>query len=175
MRLTNILGDILVVGKAEAGGLGFDPIPHNLNSICEEIIIELKLSNQSVSEINFIDNFEPTFVMVDEKLLRHILINLLSNAIKYSEDGSPVYLTLSKQGEKIVIEVKDHGIGIPQEDQNCIFEPFTRATNVATINGTGLGLTIVKKSVELHGGEISFISKPGEGTIFTVTLDLKLC
>jgi signal transduction histidine kinase len=107
---------------------------------------------------------------MDEKLLHHILTNLLINAIKYSEDGSPVEFTAICQPPKIIFQIRDRGIGIPQQDWQRLFEPFHRASNVGSRQGTGLGLTIVKQCVDLHGGAIVFDTKVGEGTLFTVTL-----
>jgi signal transduction histidine kinase len=175
LHLNTMLDDILTVGRVETGGLQFNPIPHNLTSTCEGVLSDIMHSYRNPKEIFFENTFGPDLVMVDEKLLRHILINLLSNAQKYSHGDHPIYLNLSNKPDRIIIQVKDRGIGIPEEDQHRIFDAFHRGNNVMNISGTGLGLTIVKKSVELHGGEISFTSKPGAGTVFTVTLPLELC
>jgi PAS domain S-box-containing protein len=109
---------------------------------------------------------------MDEKLLRQILENLLSNAIKYSPAGSTVECTLSYLEKHAVFQIRDRGIGIPTEDQQRLFEPFHRATNVGTIAGTGLGLAIVKKCVDIHQGQIAVESEIGVGTTFTVTLPI---
>jgi signal transduction histidine kinase len=110
---------------------------------------------------------------MDEKLLRQILTNLLSNAIKYSPDGGTVHLTLACQAGRVTFQVRDDGIGIPDEDQARLFETFHRARNIGNIPGTGLGLAIVKKSVDLHGGTIEVASQVGQGTTFTVTLPME--
>ena len=109
---------------------------------------------------------------VDEQLLWQILENLLSNSLKYSPSGSTVGLTLSCFPKQAVFQVRDHGIGIPQEDQARLFETFHRAKNVGTIAGTGLGLAIVKKCVDIHQGQIAVESEVGVGTTFTVTLPI---
>jgi signal transduction histidine kinase len=109
---------------------------------------------------------------MDEKLLRQILENLLSNAIKYSPSGGNVELTLSDFSNQAVFQIRDHGIGIPAEDQQQLFETFHRATNVGTIAGTGLGLAIVKRCVDIHQGQITVESEVGVGTTFTVTLPI---
>jgi signal transduction histidine kinase len=109
---------------------------------------------------------------VDEKLLRQILSNLLSNAIKYSLQGSTVQLELVCREGEAIFRVRDEGIGIPPEDQARLFESFHRAGNVGNIPGTGLGLTIVKKSVDLQGGTITVDSRVGGGTTFVVTIPL---
>ncbi|HEY9661597.1 MAG TPA: ATP-binding protein, partial [Allocoleopsis sp.] len=109
-------------------------------------------------------------VYADPDLLRHILTNLLSNAVKYSPDSSSVYFDLSYEAEEIIFKVKDEGIGIPVEDQEKLFQSFHRAANVGSIPGTGLGLTIVKQCVDLHGGKITVSSIPNGGTTFTVSI-----
>ena len=95
-----------------------------------------------------------------------------ANAIKYSPGGRTVQFNLTSLDDKVVFQIQDHGIGIPPEDQPRLFEAFHRATNVGPIQGTGLGLTLVKQCVDLHRGEITFTSVVGEGTTFTVTLPL---
>jgi signal transduction histidine kinase len=108
--------------------------------------------------------------MFDEKLFKIALMNLLSNAIKYSPDGGVIGLEVTKVNNKILFEISDQGIGISEMDQKHLFEPFHRAENVGHIHGTGLGLVIVKKYVELHNGEISVVSSPLKGTVFNLSL-----
>jgi len=100
------------------------------------------------------------------------LVNLLSNAFKYSPPGSTVQLRLACQDNWATLRIQDQGIGIPLEDQARLFETFHRARNVGNIHGTGLGLTIVKRAVDLHQGTIAVESQVGVGTTFTVTLPL---
>ena len=97
----------------------------------------------------------------DANLLRRILLNLLSNAIKYSPEGGKVELKLTCKRETVIIQVSDRGMGIPESEQGHLFEPFSRGSNVGTIQGTGLGLAIIKRAVELHLGTISVSSKVG--------------
>jgi signal transduction histidine kinase len=106
----------------------------------------------------------------DQKLLRLIVNNLLSNAVKYSPEGGEIVVHLMGNETHLIFEVIDKGIGIPIEDQQCLFQMFTRGSNVDAIPGTGLGLAIAKASVELHGGEIGIESKPKKGTKVTVSL-----
>lgn len=115
----------------------------------------------------------PDFLpLMDEKLLRQILINLLLNALKYSDASSTVQFNLSFLDDKAIFQIQDQGIGIPKADQGHLFESFYRASNIGTIQGTGLGLAIVKQCVDLHQGEITVDSLEGMGTTFTVTLPL---
>jgi signal transduction histidine kinase len=106
----------------------------------------------------------------DEKLLRRILTNLLSNAIKYSPDGGTIGMDVRREGEQVVFEVSDEGIGIPLDAQTHLFEPFHRARNAEHIQGTGLGMAIVFESIRLHNGTIAFQSEEDQGSTFTVRL-----
>lgn len=128
----------------------------------------LPLDSLNQEEYNDAQNL----ALMDEKLLRHILSNLLSNALKYSPNDSTIQFHLTCCEGNAIFQIQDEGIGIPPEDQERLFESFHRAANVGTIQGTGLGLTIVKQCVDLHGGKITVSSIPCKGTTFTVTLPL---
>ena len=106
----------------------------------------------------------------DRKILKNILINLISNAIKYSDENGVITCHLDAKSEYVTFKVKDHGIGIPDVDQKHLFDRFFRASNVTNIEGTGLGLHIVKKYVEILGGTIEFESKLYSGTTFTIQI-----
>ena len=107
---------------------------------------------------------------VDEKLLYSILSNLLSNAIKYSPPESTIYFTFSGKPETVKFEIQDEGIGMSIEDQQKLYDPFSRGSNARTILGTGLGLAIVKKCLDLHQGQIFVESQVGNGSTFTVQI-----
>jgi signal transduction histidine kinase len=172
-RMTQLLNDVLLLGKVEAGKLECQPSPMNLNKFCSDLIEELQLGDGKKHTITFVKKGEWTTAYMDEKLLRQILSNLLSNAIKYSPVGSTVQMTASCEKGEVIFKIKDSGIGIPSEDLQRLFDTFHRAKNVGTIPGTGLGMAIVKKSVDLHGGQITVNTEVGVGTVFTVTLPLK--
>jgi len=171
-RMNAMIEDVLVIGKAEAGALQFEPKPVDLRELCRKVVEELRPGVAKQHVIQFEQQFERGNLNLDEKLLRHILTNLLSNAVKYSPAGSTVSLQLAERDGKALIEVGDQGIGIPVEDQARLFESFHRASNVGNRQGTGLGLVIVKKAVELHGGTISIDSKVDAGTRISVQLPL---
>ena len=109
-----------------------------------------------------------SLVFQDKKILKNIYLNLLSNAIKYSQEEKEIVLEVEVSKKKVILSIEDKGIGIPLEDQNNLFTKFFRAGNALNIEGTGLGLNIVKRYVELIGGTISFSSVIDEGTEFTV-------
>ncbi|BAZ20021.1 multi-sensor signal transduction histidine kinase [Kalymmatonema gypsitolerans NIES-4073] len=171
-HMTEMLNNVLVIGKAEAGKLDFIPVPFDLVKYCRYLVEELQLNVNNQHPINFIRQEDSMPCCMDEKLLEHILTNLLSNAIKYSPTGSTVRFYLTFKDGLAVFTIQDQGIGIPPEDLPHLFESFHRATNVGNIQGTGLGLAIVKKCVDTHNGEIAVKSEVGVGTIFTVTLPL---
>jgi len=171
-RMTELLEDILVIGKIEANTLPFQPVSLNLEKFCRQLVEEQQLNDSNQHPIAFKNEGSNCNAQMDEKLLRQILGNVLSNAIKYSPIGSAVSLHLKCQNQEAIFQVEDRGIGIPQADLERILETFYRATNVGTISGTGLGLAIVKRAVELHGGKLAIDSQEGSGTIFTITLPL---
>jgi signal transduction histidine kinase len=115
------------------------------------------------------DNLK-TVLFLDHKLLKNILLNLFSNAIKYSEQDKSIYFDFSMDEKWLYFTVRDEGIGIPSEEQEHLFTRFFRAYNVENIQGTGLGLIIVKRYLELMEGSIHFESQLGVGTIFKISL-----
>lgn len=168
-----LLDDILTINRAETGKLEFNPKPLNLNLYCHHLVEEMRLTAGGQHTLTFTCQGTPILVSLDEKLLRSILSNLLSNAIKYSPLGGNVHLTLEFQPNLVLLQVQDQGIGIPMDDQNQLFEPFHRGRNVRTIPGTGLGLVVVKKCVDLHQGTIRINSEVGVGTTCVVALPLQ--
>ena len=173
-NMTQLLDDVLLIGKAAAGKLGCNPAPLELVEFCRNLVEEMQISTNTHA-IAFSPHVQSTYACMDEKLLRHILSNLLSNAIKYSPSGGLVKFDLICKQEEAIFSVQDRGIGIPTADQGNLFESFHRATNVGTISGTGLGLAIVKKSVDLHRGKIVVESEVEIGTTFTVTIPSQNC
>ncbi|MDX2216169.1 MAG: HAMP domain-containing sensor histidine kinase [Oculatellaceae cyanobacterium bins.114] len=172
-NMTQLLEDVLTIGKADAGRLEFNPTTLDLKQFCYEIVEEMQMGVGSNYEIAFAAEGDCAEVKADPKLLRSILTNLLSNAIKYSPIKSIVTFHLSCDQYSAVFVIQDEGIGIPSDDQPRLFELFHRASNVSTIRGTGLGLAIVRECVAHHQGTITFTSKEGIGTTFTVTLPLR--
>ena len=167
-HLVVILNDFLSLGKLDEGKViamreSFDLIQFS-KALVKETNIGLK-KGQTVTVSNSIETLPVT---LDPKLMRHVLMNLLNNASKYSPEGSNISLKISKKHENVLIKVKDKGMGIPEEEQSSLFQRFFRATNAANIEGTGLGLNIVKNYTELMGGTIEFKSKINNGTTFTV-------
>jgi PAS domain S-box-containing protein len=172
-NMIQLLDDILTINRAETGKLEFNPKLLDLENFCLNFIDELRLSAGNQHTITFSCLEHCGNAYLDEKLLRSILANLLSNAIKYSPEGGNVTLTLRREQNNAIFQIKDRGIGISPTDQKRLFEPFNRGKNVRNIPGTGLGLVVVKKCVDLQGGNISVNSVVRDGTTITVTLPLR--
>ncbi|WP_088242313.1 hybrid sensor histidine kinase/response regulator [Calothrix rhizosoleniae] len=173
-NMAHLLDEVSLIGKADAGKLECELICLDLTAFCSEIASNAKLQAAEVKvNVVFSSHDEDLGgILCDESLLRHILENLLGNAIKYSPPGGKVSFEISKQDQKIIFQIQDWGIGIPEAEQKKLFQPFYRASNIDNIPGTGMGLAIVKKCVDAHNGEISVNSKVGLGTTVTVQLPL---
>lgn len=182
-HMTELLNDVLLLGKADAGQLKLNPVEIELYPFCQGLIEEISLSNpthqivfdfenclSADSEQQLADDRDCGIVCLDEKMLRHILNNLLSNAIKYSPDRDRVMFHLCCQPQQAIVRIRDFGIGVPASEQDRLFDSFHRAENVGSIPGTGLGLAIVKRAVDMHGGTIQVDSQVDVGTTFIVTL-----
>jgi len=170
--MDRLLSEVLLLGQADAGKLQCDPAPFALEPFCRQLVERLQLEIGKQHQLILTSQGEFKEGLWDSNLMRHILNNLLSNAIKYSPQGGTVQLTLSQQENAVVFRIQDWGIGIPPGEQPQLFQAFYRATNVDAIPGTGLGLALVKRCVEAHGGEIAVESEEGVGTTFTVILPL---
>lgn len=170
--LVQMLDDILTINRAETGKLEFNPKPLNLETFCSSFVEEMRLSAGERHTLKFVCQGKPVSTYVDERLLRSILSNLLLNAIKYSPHGGDIHFTLEFKADTVILQFQDWGIGIPVAEQKQLFEPFHRGSNVRSIPGTGLGLVVVKKCVDLHQGIISITSAVGSGTTCKVTLPL---
>ncbi len=166
-NLTEILNDFLSLEKLEAGKIETHISSFDLILFAEEMREELQALAKNGQKIVYNHIGEERTVNLDKQLLRNICINLLNNAIKYSPENSTIEFR-SRINQGIELIVKDHGIGIPEEDQDHMFERFFRAANVTAIQGTGLGLNIVRRYVQLLKGSINFESQVNEGTTFTV-------
>lgn len=172
-HLTAILNDFLSLGKLEEGRIEVSYEPVNiadfLNEIEEQIGAMLKDGQQLIVHCDT----AVTDIISDPRMLRNIFYNLISNASKYSEPGKQIHISCVATSSRIRFEFRDEGIGIPDDDQRHMFERFFRASNAGNIQGTGLGLNIVRRYIELLSGTISFSSRSGHGTTFTVELPVE--
>lgn len=168
--MTQLLNDILTLARADAGKLQCKPELLEMQFFCLNLIEDIQLFSEQPRNIRFHKYGNHTYAYLDEKLTYSILSNLLSNAIKYSAPECPIDFTLICEPNIVCFEVKDRGIGIPADEHTKIFEPFCRGRNVGSAAGSGLGMAVVKKCLDLHQGELSLESKVGIGTTFTVKI-----
>ncbi len=169
-NLANLIEEVLLLGRVEEGRMQFAPLPLDLELLCRTLSDEMHSATGGACPIHFRALSPLDGAVSDETLLRHILTNLLSNAVKYSEAGTPVEFTASRRDRNVIFTIRDRGIGIPLEDQPKLFTSFTRARNVGTRPGTGLGLVVVQRCVQLHHGTLALDSAPGSGTTAIVAL-----
>lgn len=172
-ELTAMLNEFLSLERIEQGVVLVQPADIDVVHQCIEQIEELRGLAKSGQRIDYDHDGSERMVTTDPQMLGHVITNLVSNAVKYSPAGTPVLLRSRIADGRLIITVTDQGVGIPPEDQQHLFERFFRGSNVMTIQGTGLGLNIVRRYLDLLGGTIEFTSKPGE-TIFTVNLPQRI-
>jgi PAS domain S-box-containing protein len=170
-QMVYLLDDVLLVGKGEAGKISVNLSTIPLESL-EKLAQEVVESKRTTHQLNFQKDISVPSIVCDPKLLRNIFVNLITNAIKFSPNANSIEVSLICHGEQLIVVVKDHGIGIPENEIPNLFTSFSRASNVGTIEGTGLGLSIVKKAVELLRGKIKVTSVQGTGSEFEVRLPL---
>ena len=170
-NLTGILNDFLSLDKLEEGKIQISKSDHSVTEICKDLAEEMQEMVKLGQKIIYRHKGNSTKFFLDKQILRNILINLLSNAIKYSGENMEINFISEIKKNELIISVADKGMGIPKADQPHLFDRFFRASNVINIQGTGLGLNIVKKYLDLMGGVISYSSKEGEGTMFTILLN----
>jgi len=169
-RMAGMMEEILILSRLDAGKLDCQPVVLDLNGFCRRLVDEVLSATNRRCVIELSLTAVLPEAKADERLLGHIFTNLLSNAVKYSEAGETVHFAVERHGTDAVCIVRDHGIGIDAEDQQQLFKAFHRGSNVGTRPGTGLGLLVVKRCVELHRGTVQLVSELGEGTTVTVRL-----
>lgn len=170
--LTDILNDFLSVDKLENQSAEVKLSTFDYRDYAFEISEEIKSICKKGQILEFSCDGKKTEIESDPKILKNVLYNLLSNAIKYSKEGEKIVFSSKIDEKELTIIVQDFGMGIPKKEQAQLFNRFFRAANVFNIEGTGLGLHIVKKYLEMLNGEISFVSEESVGTTFTIRIPL---
>jgi len=168
-NLTNLLNEFLSIGKIEDGKILANNIDFNLKEMITGLCSEMEGIARNGQQFRYEHKGEEN-IFSDPTLLRNVVTNLLSNAIKFSPEGSIIEVKISIEASEIMIQIKDNGMGISVEDQVHLFERFFRGANVTNIQGTGLGLHIVGKYIELLDGRIEFKSELEKGTEFMISL-----
>jgi two-component system, sensor histidine kinase and response regulator len=170
-QLIQMLDDMVLLAQMETGKFVIKPIPVNVDPFLQHIVKEFRILHGTTHKIVLESRFTGA-VIADMRLLRQIATHLIANAIQYSHPGSVVRITLSSYEDRCILIVKDQGIGIPEADQPNLFDVFLCGSDVSNGSDAKLGLVIVKRAVDLHGGTITFESQIGIGTTFIVTLPL---
>ena len=170
LSLNNLLDEFLSLEKLELGVMSVHFTDVDVKTYVSNILEELEGISKIGQNIHYFHQGK-AIAILEKQILRNVLLNLLSNAIKYSE--SDIELHTLVNDDLVEVRVSDKGIGIPEKEQNNLFQRFFRASNALNAQGTGLGLNIVKKYLELIHGNITFTSKQNEGTTFTVYLSQK--
>jgi signal transduction histidine kinase len=172
-QLERLIAELLDVSRIQAGRLEYIRERVDLDELLREVTDTMQ--HMSPSHAILVRGSVQTSLIGDRDRLRQVFTNLLSNAIKYSPDAKTVEVELSATAEAVTIRVTDHGLGIPREQRDKIFERFYRASDLSqrAIPGLGMGLYIVAEIVKRHGGTITVDSEVGKGSTFTVTLPTK--
>lgn len=168
-HLNELLEDFLSLGKLEEGKVSITVTRFIIKDFLEDIIDEMKELLKTGQEIKVAYEGDEQFI-TDKRMLKNILLNLLSNATKFSEGGKSIWVTVSNLHHILSITVRDEGIGIPEDDLPHLFDTFFRGKNVSNIQGTGLGLPIIKRYLHLLNGDITVASRYNEGTTFRIKL-----
>ena len=168
--LNNILNDFLSVEKLETGKVNYNFKEFKLSKIMNEVVYNSNMLLKDGQKINYPKNIDEISLVQDEKILELALSNIVHNAIKYSLENSIIDISITQFENNIEFKVKDNGIGIPIVDQKNIFNRYFRAENAINIQGTGIGLNIVKSHIENLGGSIQFTSEENIGSTFIITI-----
>lgn len=178
-RMTQMIDAILIIGRVEAKRIEVQPSSFDLIPFCRELLTEVSLGSKGEAgreergdRLQFTSRSRRLLATLDKRLLRSILTNILANAVRYTPEPACIQFKVHKHKDYVTFQITDQGIGIPPEDLPYLFEPFHRGRNVSNIAGTGLGLNIVKRFVDLQGGRIEVSSQLGQGSTFQVTLPL---
>lgn len=167
-RLTNLLEDLLGVGELENKTYQFNPQRIDILDVVRDLLDEYRESIGKTHQLVLDSPHEKVTSAADYQLLHRAFGNIISNAIKYSPTDTTVTCRVNIVDEEVILTISDEGMGIPETDFNKLFEAFFRASNVGSKPGTGLGLVIAQQAIEIHKGQISFDSKLGHGTTFTI-------
>jgi signal transduction histidine kinase len=170
--LTEILNDFLSLGRLEEGQVRANLQTVEVKETLNDVISELHAIARPGQVINLDFKGNESFY-IDKQMFRNIAINLLANAIKFSGENVPIEVTCKVSENEMILRINDHGIGIPEEDQEHLFERFFRGKNASNIQGTGLGLNIVLKYLEMLNAKIDFQSELNVGTTFTLVFPAK--
>ena len=171
--LNNILNDFLSIDKLETGKIKYNFKDFKLSKVINEVVYSCNLLLKQGQRIKYPDNIDDMSLYQDEKIVELAISNLVHNAVKYSPENTTIDIDVRQDYEETTFIISDEGMGVPEKDQKNIFNRYFRAENALLIQGTGIGLNIVKTHLENLGGKIEFESEENKGTTFTVTIPNK--
>lgn len=164
-RITEIMNNILLMGRLDAGRMFFNPTENDIAALIGSVVEE-ELYSHTGRSIDFVVSGDTFWSNVDRSFISYMLKNLINNAFKYSSEGEVPEVNLTFEPLGFTVKVADHGIGIPEEELQNLFQSFYRASNAENVQGTGLGLVIVKKLAEMHDGNVFAESLINKGSTF---------
>ena len=171
-QLNEMIENMLPLVRGKDQAIKLTLLDTNIKDFCASIIDQIRVIDRDKHYFSIVDKAEQASIAIDHNLMRQILANLLTNAIKFSPAQTTIHIELDSTIDTFTIQVKDEGIGIPEEDIDDLFNPFKRAGNAGEVKGFGLGLSIVQEYVELHGASLQVESILGEGASFIITIPI---
>jgi len=176
-RLLRLVNNLIDISRIDIGYYNLQPSNYNIVKVIEDITLSIAeyVKHKKINMIFNTDVEEITLACDPDKIER-VILNLLSNAIKYTDDNGDIYVSLNKVNEDVVVSVKDSGVGIPNDKLELIFDRFGQANDILSrrCEGSGIGLSIVKSIVEMHGGKIEVFSEIGKGSEFVFNIPIKI-
>ena len=176
-RLLRLVNNLIDISRIDIGYYNLKPSNYNIVKVIEDITLSIAeyVKHKKINLIFNTDVEEITLACDPDKIER-VMLNLLSNAIKYTDDNGDIYVSLNKVNEDVVVSVKDSGVGIPNDKLELIFDRFGQANDILSrrCEGSGIGLSIVKSIVEMHGGKIEVFSEIGKGSEFVFNIPIKI-
>ena len=176
-RLLRLVNNLIDISRIDIGYYNLQPSNYNIVKVVEDITLSIAeyVKHKKINLIFNTDVEEITLACDPDKIER-VILNLLSNAIKYTDDNGDIYVSLNKVNEDVVVSVKDSGVGIPNDKLELIFDRFGQANDILSrrCEGSGIGLSIVKSIVEMHGGKIDVFSEIGKGSEFVFNIPIKI-
>ena len=176
-RLLRLVNNLIDISRIDIGYYNLQPSNYNIVKVIEDITLSIAeyVKHKNIDLI-FNTDLEEIILACDPDKIERVMLNLLSNAIKYTDDSGNIYVSLNKVNEDVIISVKDSGTGIPKDKLGLIFDRFGQANDILSrrCEGSGIGLSIVKSIIEMHGGKIDVFSEIGKGTEFIFNIPIKI-
>lgn len=172
-RVCTMLDDVLTISRLDRGKITWQPAPTNLTAFVRQLVDEARMSDGGRHVFSVEVEGEGEDILADANILKQALDHVISNAMQYSPDGSRIVVRAQSDLTTATLVIEDEGRGIPESDLERLFRPFERGSNAGDVRGAGLGLTVAKRMVELHGGSISLSSTLGSGTCVSIRVPIK--